>query len=322
MLSLFLSFISCSKYLQHEEKSFVGWMRNTNQIFTGDEYQLRFGIYVSNARYVQEHNSKIDKTFTLSLNKFAALTPAEYRSMLGLRPSIRNLPQSKSTSTSTSNFKDDIEYLDWREKGVVNPIKNQQQCGSCWAFSAVQAIESMNAIQSGKLERYSEQSLVDCVLTCFGCSGGLVDLAFDYIISREHGKMNLESEYPYVGVEESCKFNNMQKVGSISNYKGINSGSEDDLADKLQKEGPIAVGIDASATSFTLYSGGIYDEKGCSPSNLDHGVGCVGFGKEGDIKYWIVRNSWGEEWGEKGYIRMIWKNNQCGIASMAYYPIY
>lgn len=316
MFLAFLNTLIASAYFQdHEEKAFVQWMRNNNQVYTGDEYQIRFGIFLTNNKLVKEHNS-INGGYSISLNKFAAMTPSEYKALLGYK---QNLYQRKAySSTRISN---NLESIDWRKKGVVNDIKDQGNCGSCWAFSTIQAAESANAISSGKLESYSEQNLVDCVTSCMGCSGGLMNYAYDYILSHQGGKFNLESDYPYMQTEGTCKFEQYQKVGSVSHYINVESGNEDQLASLITQYGPACVAIDASHWSFQLYTSGIYDEPACSSEFLDHGVGCVGFGQEGNTKYWIVRNSWGLSWGESGYIRMIWKNNQCGIASNACIPI-
>lgn len=314
MISLFFAFTSSLYYLQHEEKSFLSWMRSTNQFYTGDEYHLRFGIYLASSRYVREQNSR-NKKFKVSLNKFAAYTPSEYKSMLGFKLDLSNLPAKKTQRKYNS------DSLDWRDKGVVNEIKNQGSCGSCWAFSAVQAAESANAILTGTLPNYSEQSLVDCVSYCYGCNGGIMSKAFDYIMSHQQGHYNLENEYVYTGVDGTCKYSQYTPVGTTSDYFKVVQYDEDDLAAKLETYGPVAVAIDASQYSFQLYSGGIYDEPSCTSTFLDHGVGCIGYGIEGSTKYWIVRNSWGSTWGEKGYIKMIWKDNQCGIASNACVPV-
>jgi cathepsin L len=144
-----------------------------------------------------------------------------------------------------------------------------------------------------------------------------MEAAYDYVIKSQGGKFALESDYPYVPVIGTCKFDKSKGVGSISKYIPVVVGDEEDLATKIQTYGPASVGIDATHASFQDYSGGIYDEPACTPEDIDHGVGCVGWGSESGTKYWIVRNSWGTSWGIQGYINMIWKNNQCGIASMA-----
>jgi len=301
-------------YTVAQEKSFLAWMRNTNNLFTGDEYKQRLGIFLSNQRHVREHNAK-NLGFKVAMNKFAALSPAEYRSMLGFKPI--NAKRADVAAAQPTN-----DEVDWRTKGCVNEIKDQGQCGSCWAFSTIQSIEGCYAAQNGKLYSLSEKQLVDCCTACSGCDGGLMTSAMDWVIKHENGGFMGEDDYPYKPQEGQCKFDASKVKFTIIGYKEIAEGSESDLAAKCASQGPIAIAIDASNWSFQMYSGGIYDESACSPYNLDHGVGCVGYGKEGSKQYWIVRNSWGEDWGEKGYIRMIKGNNQCGEATMACYPTF
>lgn len=193
--------------------------------------------------------------------------------------------------TLKTQRKSNADSLDWRDKGVVNEIKDQDQCGSCWTFSTCQAAESANAISTGKLDSYLEQNLVDCVTGCSGCAGGLMTTTFDYVIQEQEGHFTPEDEYKYLVVEGTCKFVRYTTAGSVSSYVNIVEGDENDLAAKLESNGPVAVAIDASNWSFQLYSGGIYDEPNCSSFFLDHGVGCIGYGSENGAKYWIVRIS-------------------------------
>lgn len=148
-----------------EERSFLGWMRETGNVFTGDEYHFRFGIWMTNKRIVQSHNAA-NLGFTLALNKFAHFTPSEYKALLGNRIGRKNI---KQTPKGTKIAEDSI---DWRTKGVVNPIKDQGPCGSCWAFSAIQVVESQVAITKNTLYSLSEQNILDCDTQCAGCNGG------------------------------------------------------------------------------------------------------------------------------------------------------
>jgi cathepsin L len=264
---------------------------------------------MTNKRLVQEHNAA-NKGFFLETNKFAHLTPAEYNAMLGFR--MTQAPEGKTLETSVKNAE-----IDWRTKGVVADIKDQGQCGSCWAFSAVTAMESIWAVKYSQLFVLSEQNLVDCVTSCYGCNGGLMTSSYSHVVSRQSGLWQLDSDYPYVARERSCAFDKSRAPApKCTGYVNIKRGSEDDLESKVTL-GPVCIAIDASPYSFQLYRSGIYDEKSCSSSQLNHGIGCVGYGSTGGVNFWIVRNSWGKSWGETGYMRMIKGYNRCGIATMA-----
>jgi cathepsin L len=206
--------------------------------------------------------------------------------------------------------------IDWRTKGAVNKIKDQGQCGSCWAFSAVSTAESAWEIAGNKLESLSESQVVDCDNQNAGCNGGDPSSALDYII-----KTGIESEkdYPYKDYDRSCAFNKNKVTDvRIKDYIKVSSGSEDDLGTKLEQCGPVSVCIDADHDGFMSYSHGIYKEDNCGTSmyDLDHAIVAVGYTDEA----WIVRNSWGTSWGEQGYVNMArnyGKGNMCGIATEA-----
>ena len=179
--------------------------------------------------------------------------------------------------------------------------------------------------KQNKLVSLSEQNLVDCDKQSLGCKGGSMEQAFEFVI--KNGGIDTEESYPYKGVDGHCNFNKTNVGTSITSFKRIKSGDEKELLKEVAKVGPISVGIDASRPSFHLYKEGIYYEKSCSSTKLDHGVLVVGYGEDKDAnkengEYWIVKNSWGTTWGMKGYVNMARnRDNNCGIATDASYPV-
>ncbi|KAK8897620.1 hypothetical protein M9Y10_015582 [Tritrichomonas musculus] len=314
MLAILISLASSSIKLLNEERSFLSWMRSNNNYYIGDEYHFRLGLYISRIRYIQEFNKRPGNTFKVGLNKFSCYTPAEYQTLLGFRKDTRKVSQKAETKKSTVNAPDS---LDWRDKGVVNAIKDQAQCGSCWAFSAVCTCEAAYAIKTGTLLSFSEQNLVDCVTSCYGCSGGNPSYAITYVVDNQKGQFNSEEDYPYKAVDGTCSYDSSKAIGKVTSYHSIFFHLETDLFNKLVEYGPVSVAIDASLASFHSYSSGIYQDSSCSSWFLDHAVACIGYGSENGTQYWIVRNSWGTSWGEQGYFRLLRGSNMCGIASSA-----
>uniref|UniRef100_A0A8C4XDH9 Cathepsin L1-like n=1 Tax=Erpetoichthys calabaricus TaxID=27687 RepID=A0A8C4XDH9_ERPCA len=208
--------------------------------------------------------------------------------------------------------------IDWIEKGYVTKVSSQGDCGSCWAFSAVGALEGLIKKKINILVKLSAQQLVDCSLLNNGCQGGTVTDAFKYAINRG---ISLESNYHYTGKVTSCSRIPKNQLFPCSGYVKIPFGDEMALQDALANIGPISVSIDTSPKGFQFYHSGIYYNKDCS-TRPDHCALLVGYGTDDGEDYWIVKNSWGKEFGEGGYIRIArHKNNHCGIASRAIYPV-
>ncbi|XP_057453132.1 senescence-specific cysteine protease SAG39-like [Lotus japonicus] len=194
--------------------------------------------------------------------------------------------------------------------------------GCCWAFSAVAATEGITKLSTGKLISLSEQELVDCDTKGVdqGCEGGLMDDAFKFIMQNKG--LNTEAKYPYKGVDATCNANAEAKdAASIKGFEDVPANSESALLKAVANQ-PISVAIDASGSEFQFYSSGVFT--GSCGTELDHGVTAVGYGSDGGTKYWLVKNSWGEQWGEQGYIRMqrdvAAEEGLCGIAMQACYP--
>ena len=325
-----LALAMCSSALAASPE-FAQWMGQHDIAYESvEEVEYRFGIWRANKAVVEAHNEEHARgreTYTLAMNKFAAMTNAEFSAQM-LRPrTTRNADSAERTFEGGAAVADSF---DWRSvKDVVTPIKDQGQCGSCWAFSAVATMEGAYNYATGSLNSFSEQELVDCTNSGhYTCNvGGEMSDGVDYIASSQSGYIYTERAYPYTAtscsiLKNCCNAESNTGVSTgITGHTAVTSGDEDALKSAAGTYPIISVGIDASSTQFQLYSSGVYAPAGCSSTSLDHGVAVVGYDTMtvgGD--YWIVKNSWGTSWGEDGYIYMARNdNNKCGIATDACY---
>ncbi|GMH02784.1 hypothetical protein Nepgr_004623 [Nepenthes gracilis] len=290
-----------------------------------EEHDYRFKVFKANLLRAKRHQL-LDPSATHGVTQFSDLTPSEFRKkFLGIRSRLR-LPAdaNKAPILPTDNLPTDF---DWREHGAVTPVKNQGSCGSCWSFSTTGALEGANFLSTGKLVSLSEQQLVDCDHECdpeepgscdSGCNGGLMNSAFEYIL-KAGGAMR-EEDYPYTGNDRgTCKFDKTKIAASVANFSVV-SLNEDQIAANLVKNGPLAVAI--NAVFMQTYIGGVSCPYICS-KQLDHGVLLVGYGSAGyapvrlkEKPYWVIKNSWGENWGESGYYKICRGRNICGVDSL------
>ncbi|KAL7873636.1 hypothetical protein AOLI_G00127070 [Acnodon oligacanthus] len=258
------------------------------------------------------------------MNRFADMDDQEYRQMF--KGCLGSFNKTKSRSASTflrqAGGATVPDTVDWREKGYVTGVKNQLGCGSCWAFSTTGALEGQTFRKTGYLVSLSEQQLVDCsrAFGNEGCNGGWMDQAFEYV--KENGGLNMEESYPYEAIENVCRFNPTTVEATCTGFVDIYKGNEEALQEAVATVGPVSVAIDITQPSFKFYQSGVYDEPSCRSIDVDHAVLVVGYGTESGQNYWLVKNSWGVEWRDEGYIKMSRnKNNQCGIATAASYPL-
>ncbi|KAJ9579377.1 hypothetical protein L9F63_024517, partial [Diploptera punctata] len=231
-------------------------------------------------------------------------------------------PMSQGSTFLTPENVNIPDEIDWRKLGAVTHVKDQGHCGSCYIFSAVGSLEGQQFRKTGRLTALSEQNVVDC--NHRGCRGGYGSGTLTFI--RENGGIDTEESYPYVAYEQECRFNNKTVGAHVTGHVNLPSGDEQKLKEAVAVIGPIAVAIDVFHDGFLHYKEGLYCEKYCLNQYdfLSHEVVVVGYGTDEKTKqdYWLVKNSWGTGWGENGYIRMCRnKDNRCGIATDAIYPL-
>jgi C1A family cysteine protease len=279
----------------------------------GKEYEhenffAKYNTFKSNLNFIIEHNS-FNHSYTLAMNAFGDMTTEEFKAS---RCGYTVAPRSESSVEFNGIVNADI---DWNKAGAVTPVKDQGQCGSCWAFSTTGAVEGCVAVATKKLISIAEQQLVDCAGSQGnqGCNGGLMDYAFQYII--QNGGIGSEASYPYTARDGSCK--QVASVSKITGFKDVPANNEGELMKALQL-GPVSVAVEADKSVFQFYHDGVLDNKACG-TQLDHGITLTGAGTLSGKNYWAVKNSWGASWGKNGYILMVRDKNQCGISLAASY---
>jgi len=296
------------------------------------EEKFRLKIFMENKHKIAKHNAKFELGFVpfkLSVNKFADMLHHEFTNAVngfnktkpGQLSSYKKLRGAKFVMPANVQLP---KSVDWRDQGAVTPVKDQGHCGSCWAFSTTGSLEGQHFRQTGKMTSLSEQNLVDCSgkYGNNGCNGGLMDNAFKYI--RDNKGLDTEQSYTYEGKDDVCRYNPVNNGAEDVGFVDIPEGDEEKLKAAVATIGPVSVAIDASHQTFQFYSEGVYYEPECSSTDLDHGVLVVGYGTDetSGQDYWLVKNSWGPSWGDQGYIKMARnKDNHCGIASSASYPL-
>jgi len=300
------------------QTAFTEWMVKYQKTYAPEEFFYRFRVFKSTLDFVTAHNAG-NNTYVTQTNKFADLTPGEFKIIyLGYKPEIRLAGEKPSVPSIHQIKAYPSGSLDWVSKGAVTGVKDQGQCGSCWAFSATGSTEGAIELKHGVLNSLSEQELVDCAGSYgnMGCNGGLMDRAFKYI---EANGLCSEKAYPYTAKDGTCQKTSCsaEVYTKLSSYKDV--ATNENALGAAADITPISVAIEADQSGFQSYKSGVFS--GVCGKSLDHGVLVVGYGTDSGSDYWKVKNSWGTSWGEAGYIRIIRNKDECGIADQPSYPI-
>jgi len=295
---------------------FAQWKLTHNKVYkAGHEEEHRLGIFIDNYVKIQKHNQK-KSGVTLGLNQFADLTTEEFTNLY-----TGYIPQQRNGQVANFHLNELPANIDWRTKGAVTPVKNQLACGSCWAFSAVGALEGLYFINHGELVSFSEQNFVDCVTKDHGCQGGWMSHAFEY--AAENG-VEKGSDYPYTARTQKCAFDASKAVRVNTGYVNVTAKSATALKTALVAN-PVSVAIQANQVVFQFYKAGVIST-GCGDS-LNHGVLAVGYDTVNGVEAFVVKNSWGTIWGNAGYVLIGTDESQnngngvCGILKDSCFPI-
>jgi C1A family cysteine protease len=309
-----LAFVGAVSAATEAESAFMAYIAEFNKSYPSvAEFEHRFAQFARNRDIVMEHNSLLGTPYHLGFNKMSDWTEAEYKSLLTYIPEKEWIATDNFEATNAVP-----NAVNWVTAGAVNAIKDQGQCGSCWAFSSASALESAHKITAGPLLSFSEQQLVDCSNLNLGCNGGNAALAFKYWTNNF---VMSEASYPYKAVNGTCKYNATTNTGvKAAGSTNVTANNPTAMKAALAIK-PLSVAIEADLAVFQSYKSGIFNSTSCG-TNLDHATNVVGWGTANGVDYWLMRNSWGTSWGESGYMRLqiVDGNGICGIQMQPLYP--
>jgi cathepsin F/cysteine peptidase B len=284
---------------------FLNYLEDHNKKYKSDEeFFYRFSVFQDNLKMIDELNQNSTGA-VYGVTVFSDLTQQEFVELY----LMKNLPVHEPIEEL--EVPENIEApatFDWRSQAAVSAVKNQGQCGSCWAFSAVENIESVWKLAGHPMTLLSEQQVVDCDKDCYGCGGGWPYRAMNYIVQA--GGIDTESTYPYTARNGACRFNPGNVGAKIKSYKSIPK-NEASIRDSLTTTSPFSICVDAN--KWSSYRSGVMRSTQCGKS-IDHCVQLVGYDSTASVPFWIVRNSWGTGWGISGYIQLEMNKDTCAMS--------
>jgi len=319
-ICFFFAIVLCISTASIEDE-FELWMKKYNKVYDSlEEKMYRMKVFEENVAHVSQMNSASNQ-IKYGINAFSDMTSEEFSNFYTTNTKkfssvMKSLKASKVVAPSGKN-RYLPKYFSWLDEGAVSSVKNQKKCGSCFAFGSVANMEGQLFLHTGRLVNLSEQQIMDCDHECTSsffpicddaCGGGTEENAFQYVI-KSGGIMRME-DYPYTAVKGDCQFDKSRSIGGFKKWNYVTVNDEDDLRQYLYDHGPVSVGV-AANDAWKAYSSGIFTAS-CGVSN-NHAVLLIGWGEYNDIPYWIIKNSWGADWGMDGYIHLPRGQNKCGI---------
>jgi len=305
-----------------ERSLFNEWKLKYNKSYESPrEEKIHYSNFLASLQRIQKRAPSINGAI-YGLTKFSDLSVGEFKSKILMKKKI--IPTRNHRGPSKNRKISSVPNVyDWRNSGKVTPVKDQEQCGSCWAFSATETIESawmlLHNLNNVTMKPLSPQQIVDCDNGDSGCDGGEPSSAYAYVMSA--GGMETNKEYPYIGQDGNCHFQKPLVYADIQNWDyACHIEMEEELLESTYNYGPLSICVDAQ--NWQDYQSGIMTSWECAWVNiLDHCVQAVGWSLNAPTPYWSVRNSWNTDWGENGYIRLEYGANTCGLTYDATYVI-